>query len=55
MVYSPFKISNIEIENGDYSHSELQFVAQTNPNKNFFWYNKTYIGGYYGVKTQFIN
>ena len=56
VVYSPFKISNIEIGNGDYSHSELQFVAQTNPNKNFFWYNKTYIGGYYGGKrTQFIN
>ena len=56
VVYSPFKISNIEIGNGDFSHSELQFVAQTNPNKNFFWYNKTYIGGYYGGKrTQFIN
>ena len=56
VVYSSFSISNIEIGNGDYSHSELQFVAQTNPNKNFFWYNKTYIGGYYGGRrTQFIN
>ena len=56
VVYSSFSISNIKIENGDYSHSELQFVAQTNPNKNFFWYNKTYIGGYYGGRrTQFIN
>ena len=54
--YLSGQISNIEIGNGDYSHSELQFVAQTNPNKNFFWYNKTYIGGYYGGKrTQFIN
>ena len=56
VVYSSFSISNIKIGNGDYSHSELQFVAQTNPNKNFFWYNKTYIGGYYGGRrTQFIN
>ena len=47
-VLSAFAITGVTVPNGDYEHSEFQFVLQTNPNKGVNFYNRSIIGGYYG-------
>ena len=47
-VLSPFSISNVKVDIGQYDHQELQFVLITNPNKKLYFQNRTYIGGYFG-------
>ena len=45
---SPFSISNVTVDIGQYDHQELQFVLITNPNKKLYFQNRTFIGGYFG-------
>ena len=47
-VLSDFSITGVTVPIGDYEHSEFQFVLQTNPNKGINFYNRSFIGGYYG-------
>jgi hypothetical protein len=47
-VFEPFSLTGVEVPVGEYNHQELQFVLITNPNKAINFYNRTFIGGYYG-------
>ena len=47
-VLNPFSISNVEVSNGEYNHSEFQLVLMTNANKKFYFQTRTVIGGYFG-------
>ena len=38
-VLSPFSISNVKVDIGQYDHQELQFVLITNPNKKLYFQN----------------
>jgi len=47
-VFTPFSISGVTVDEGEYKHQEFQFVLQTNPNKAINFYNRSVVGGYYG-------
>ncbi|MDG1763204.1 MAG: DUF5916 domain-containing protein [Flavobacteriaceae bacterium] len=47
-VLSPFPISNVTVDIGEYNHQELQLVLMTNANRKFYFQTRTVIGGYFG-------
>ena len=47
-VLSPFPISNVIVDLGEYNHQEFQFVLISNANRKFFYQTRTLIGGYFG-------
>jgi len=47
-VFTPFSLSGVTVNEGEYAHQEFQFVLQSNPNKAINFYNRSVIGGYYG-------
>jgi hypothetical protein len=47
-VLSPFPISNVTVDIGEYIHQELQLVLMTNANRKFYFQTRTVIGGYFG-------
>jgi len=47
-VLTPFPISNVTVDFGEYNHQEFQFVLISNANRKFFYQTRTVIGGYFG-------
>ena len=47
-VLNEFKISGVTVPVGEYNHEEFQLIVYTNKNKQVYYSNRTFIGGYYG-------
>lgn len=47
-VLSPFLISKVIVDLGEYNHQELQLVLMTNANRKLYFQTRTVIGGYFG-------
>ena len=50
LVDQEFSISDLKINEGDYTHSELAIIVMTNSNKKISLSTRTVIGGYFGGK-----